>query len=82
MPSTSDQSVFEIMHDCRAMRRFTSEDVSDEIVVELLDAAILAPSGGDIRIILVSNQLDGDTLLEIAKGVTYDPVNDDLPTIP
>jgi hypothetical protein len=39
-------------------------------------------AGGDIRIIVFSIQMDADALLEIAKGVTYDPASDDLPTIP
>ena len=49
MPLTSDDSVIAIMHTCRAMRRFTSQDVPEEIIMELLDAAIRAPSGGNAQ---------------------------------
>jgi hypothetical protein len=39
-------------------------------------------AGGDIRIIVFSIQMDADALLQIAKGVTYNPASDDLPNIP
>jgi nitroreductase len=49
MPPKSDESVFDVIHTCRAMRRYTAEDVPDAIVHELLDAAIRAPSGGNAQ---------------------------------
>jgi nitroreductase len=48
-PPTSDESVFDVMYTCRAMRRFTNQDVPDSTVLELLDSAIRAPSGGNAQ---------------------------------
>ncbi len=47
VPATSE--IFDVMHSCRAMRRLDTKDVSDETVLELLDAAIRAPSGGNAQ---------------------------------
>ena len=48
-PPTPDESVFDVMYTCRAMRRFANQDVPDSTVLELLDAAIRAPSGGNAQ---------------------------------
>lgn len=44
-----DESVFDVIYTCRAMRRYTAEDVPDATILELLDAAIRAPSGGNAQ---------------------------------
>lgn len=49
MNSGTAESVLEIMHSCRAMRRFECRDVPDEEINVLLDAAIRAPSGGNAQ---------------------------------
>jgi nitroreductase len=41
--------VFEVMRTCRAMRHYETRDVPDEIIIELLDLAIRAPSGGNAQ---------------------------------
>jgi nitroreductase len=45
----SDELVFDVMYTCRAIRRYTSEDVPEATVFELIDAAIQAPSGGNAQ---------------------------------
>jgi len=39
--------VFEIIHTTRAMRRLKSDPVPDDLVVQILEAAVCAPSGGN-----------------------------------
>jgi nitroreductase len=46
---TSDESIFEVMYTCRAMRRYSSADVPEATVLELVDAATRAPSGGNAQ---------------------------------
>jgi nitroreductase len=41
------QSVFEVMHTARAMRRLKLDPVADELVNEILDAGFAAPVGGN-----------------------------------
>lgn len=45
----ADESIFDVMYTCRAIRRYTSEDVPEAAVQELIDAAIRAPSGGNAQ---------------------------------
>ena len=42
---TEDISLFEAIHTQRAIRRFTGEPVSDEVIERILEAAVRAPSG-------------------------------------
>ena len=42
---TDQPGLFEIMYSMRALRRFKQDPVSDEVLFQLLDAAIRAPSG-------------------------------------
>ena len=42
---TGDISLFEAIHTQRAIRRFTGEPVSDEVIERVLEAAVRAPSG-------------------------------------
>ncbi len=41
--------LFDAIRTCRAMRRFESREVPDEVVDELIDLAVCAPSGGDAQ---------------------------------
>lgn len=43
--TTMTESVLDVIHSCRAMRRLETREVPDELVEELIDAAIRAPSG-------------------------------------
>jgi nitroreductase len=80
MASAATESVFEIMYTCRSMRRFTSQDVSEATIRELVDAAIRAPSGGNAqgwRFIIVRNpevkrRLAEEVRKSIAWKVTVD----------
>ena len=42
---TQDISLFEAMHTQRAIRRFTGEPVSEEVIERILEAAVRPPSG-------------------------------------
>ena len=69
MASATTGSMFEIMYTCRSMRRFTSQDVPEATVRELVDAAIRAPSGGNaqgLRFIVVR---DPDVKRRLAEEV-------------
>lgn len=76
------ESVFDIMRTCRAMRRFRPEDVSDEVVLDLLDAAIRAPSGGNAqswRFIVVRDTAVKRALgAEIGKSTRWKATVDEL----
>lgn len=43
--TTKTETVLDVIHSCRAMRRLETQDVPDDLVEELIDAAIRAPSG-------------------------------------
>jgi nitroreductase len=67
--------LYEAMRTCRAMRRLESREVPDELVQELIDLAICAPSGGDaqnwsfvvVRDPTVKHQLG----VEVRKGTRW-----------
>ena len=46
---SSPERIFDVMYQCRAIRRFTSEPLSDELLVSLVDAALHGPSGGNAQ---------------------------------
>lgn len=41
--------LFEVMYSCRAMRRLKPDPVPEELLVQLVDAAIQSPSGGNAQ---------------------------------
>src|SRR4029079_14462772 len=43
------QDVFEIMRTCRAMRRLKPDPVPEDVLVQLIDAAIHAPSSSNAQ---------------------------------
>jgi nitroreductase len=45
----SDGHLFDIMWTCRAMRRFKPDPVPDEILLQLVDAALHGPSGSNAQ---------------------------------
>jgi nitroreductase len=45
----TDNDVFHIMYTCRSMRRLKSDPVPDELIYQVLDAGIRAPSGGGVQ---------------------------------
>lgn len=42
-----DMKLFEAMHSCRALRRFSRTSVPDDVLAKILEAAIQAPSAGN-----------------------------------
>ncbi|HUN58881.1 MAG TPA: nitroreductase family protein [Candidatus Binataceae bacterium] len=40
---------FEVIHSARAMRRFKADSVPDELITQILEAAVSAPSGGNAQ---------------------------------
>ena len=50
MPKPSnDSALFEIMYSCRAMRRLKPDPVPEEMLVQLVDAALQGPSGSNAQ---------------------------------
>ena len=45
----SEMGIFEVMCSARAMRRFKSEPVPDELISKILEAAIRTPSAGNAQ---------------------------------
>jgi nitroreductase len=43
----SEEPVFDIMYQCRAMRRLKSDPVPEELLLQLVDAALQGPSGSN-----------------------------------
>ena len=46
---TEEISLFEAIHTQRAIRRFTDDPVSDEVIERILEAAVRAPSGRNMQ---------------------------------
>lgn len=44
---TSEMSIFETIYNCRAMRRLKSDEVPEELILKLIEAANQAPCGGN-----------------------------------
>lgn len=47
MSDPADLSLFDVMHNCRAMRRLDTREVPEEVLVQLIDSANQAASGGN-----------------------------------
>jgi nitroreductase len=45
----NDAKLFEIMYTCRAMRRLRPDPVPDEVLLQLVDAALQGPSGSNAQ---------------------------------
>jgi nitroreductase len=45
----SDERIFDVMYQCRAMRRLKPDPVSEELLLRLVDAALRAPSGSNAQ---------------------------------
>jgi nitroreductase len=56
----SDAKLFEVLYGCRAMRRFKPDPVPDAVLLQLVDAAIHAPSSSNAqnwRFVIVRDRL-------------------------
>lgn len=45
----TEMGIFEVMRNCRAMRRLDTKEVPEELLIELIDAANQAPSGSNMQ---------------------------------
>ncbi|MCB1749462.1 MAG: nitroreductase family protein [Gammaproteobacteria bacterium] len=48
-PPSTDLPLFEVMYQCRAMRRLKPDPVPDEVLLQLVDCALRAPSGSNAQ---------------------------------
>ncbi|MGD8832491.1 MAG: nitroreductase family protein [Pseudomonadales bacterium] len=46
---SEEMGIFEVMYNCRAMRRLDTKEVPEELLVKLVDAANQAPSGSNMQ---------------------------------
>lgn len=63
--------LYDVMMKRRSIRVFQERDIPEEIIEKLLDAAIQAPSGGNLQpfsIILVRSQEGRKKLAELSGG--------------
>jgi nitroreductase len=63
-----DMGLFEVMYNCRAMRRIKPDPVPEELLVKLIDAANQAPSGSNAqngRWLVVRDQAQKEKLAEL-----------------
>jgi nitroreductase len=45
----SDERIFDVLYQCRAMRRLKADPVPEDVLVQLVDAALQAPSGSNAQ---------------------------------
>ena len=46
---SNEMGIFEVMYNCRAMRRLDTREVEEEKLMKLIDAANQAPSGSNMQ---------------------------------
>lgn len=64
----NDAKLFEVMYTCRAMRRLRPDPVPDEVLLQLVDAALQGPSGSNAQhwaIIVVKDSAQKRKIQEI-----------------
>ncbi|MBI2765675.1 MAG: nitroreductase family protein [Chloroflexi bacterium] len=49
MPQPGDPGLFETIYSTRALRRFKPDPIPDEVLFQVFDAAVRAPSGGNVQ---------------------------------
>ena len=49
MPADNDAGLFEIIHTTRSIRRLKSDPVPEELIRQILEAGVCAPSGGNMQ---------------------------------
>ncbi len=82
---TGQMGIFDVMYNCRAMRRIKPDDVPEELLVKLIEAATRAPTGGNAqpgRWIVVRKPEIRHILAEInrkAVDASYPPFDPNLP---
>lgn len=72
---SNEMGVFEVMYNCRAMRRLKPDPVPEEILVKLIDAGNQAPSGSNLqraRWIVVRDDAVRRQLAELNMSAVHD----------
>jgi nitroreductase len=67
-----EMGLFEVMYNCRAMRRIKPDPVPEELLIKLIDAANQAPSGSNVqngRWIIVRSREQKERLAELNMKV-------------
>ena len=71
----TNTDLFHIMYTCRSMRRLKPDPVPDEVIYQILDAGIRAPSGGGVQAWRFMVVTDPDIRRQIAavyqRGLGY-----------
>lgn len=71
----STESALDVIRTCRAIRRYTTEDVSDRDVADLIDAGIRAPSGGNAQnwrfIVVRDHAVKAALAAEVRRGTRW-----------
>jgi nitroreductase len=63
----TNTDIFHIMYTCRSMRRLKPDPVPDEVIYQILDAGVRAPSGGGVQAWRFMVVTDPDIRGQIAK---------------
>ncbi len=69
---TDEMSIFEVIYNCRAMRRIKPDPVPEELLIKLIDAANQAASGSNMqnaRYIVVRDRAQKGKLAELNRRV-------------
>jgi nitroreductase len=65
--SAEDVGLFEALYSTRALRRFKPDPVSDEVLFQVIDAAIRAPAGGNQQVWHFLVVRDPELRLQVSK---------------
>src|SRR4051812_9808917 len=71
---TENRDLFDVMYTNRAMREFTAEPVSDDLIEKVLDAAVHAPSGSNAqkwRFVVVTDPVMRQKVGDLYKSAFY-----------
>jgi nitroreductase len=69
---TEQMGIFDVIYNCRAMRRIKPDPVPEELLIKLIDAANQAPSGSNVqnaRFIVVRDRAQKEKLGELNRKV-------------
>src|ERR1700716_2077856 len=79
-----DPSLFETLYTSRALRRFTPDPVPEEVIFQLVDAAIRAPTGHnrqDWRFVIVTESETKRKMQEWSERAWASAFGRDYPTL-
>ena len=73
---SSDARLFDVMYTCRAMRRLKPDPVPEETLLQLVDAALHAPSGSNAqnwRFVIVRDRAQKEKMQALTGGLPLPP---------